>query len=101
MRSLEFRRVLFRSICGKTDRILSQMTEIGADALEIDYKTNHQMAHDAFKDKVTLDLNAVVGVQTCALPIYLRKNRSHPLSDDRDWRRCFGDRLQDQPPDGA
>src|ERR1035438_381083 len=53
MRSLEFRRVLFRSICGKTDRILSQMTEIGADALEIDYKTNHQMAHDAFKDKVT------------------------------------------------
>lgn len=40
-------------ICGKTDRILAQMVEIGADALEIDYKTNHQAAHDAFKDKVT------------------------------------------------
>jgi len=40
-------------ICGKTDRILPQMLEIGADALEIDYKTNVQMAHDVFKDKVT------------------------------------------------
>ena len=40
-------------ICGKTDRILTQMVEIGAEALEIDYKTNVQMAHDAFKDKIT------------------------------------------------
>jgi uroporphyrinogen decarboxylase len=40
-------------ICGKTDRILKQMVDIGADALEIDYKTNVQSAHDAFKDKVT------------------------------------------------
>jgi uroporphyrinogen decarboxylase len=40
-------------ICGKTDRILAKMTEIGAEALEIDYKTNVQMAHDTFKDKVT------------------------------------------------
>ena len=40
-------------ICGKTDRILTQMLGIGADALEIDYKTNVQMAHDTFKDKLT------------------------------------------------
>jgi uroporphyrinogen decarboxylase len=40
-------------ICGKTDRILTQMTEIGAEALEIDYKTNVQMAHDTFKDSIT------------------------------------------------
>ncbi len=40
-------------ICGKTDRILQPMTEIGAEALEIDYKTNVQAAHDAFKDKIT------------------------------------------------
>jgi uroporphyrinogen decarboxylase len=40
-------------ICGKTDRILAQMTEIGAEALEIDYKTNVQMAHNIFKDKIT------------------------------------------------
>ena len=40
-------------ICGKTDRILAPMLEIGADALEIDYKTNMQMAHDTFKDTLT------------------------------------------------
>lgn len=40
-------------ICGKTDRILQQMMEIGADALEIDFKTNLQLAHDILKDKVT------------------------------------------------
>ncbi len=40
-------------ICGKTDRILKQMLEIGADGLEIDYKTDMRMAHDTFKDKLT------------------------------------------------
>ena len=40
-------------ICGKTDRILKQMVDIGADALEIDFKTNLQLAHDVFQDKVT------------------------------------------------
>jgi uroporphyrinogen decarboxylase len=40
-------------ICGKTDRILKQMTEIGAEALEIDFKTDLQLAHDVFKDRIT------------------------------------------------
>jgi uroporphyrinogen-III decarboxylase len=40
-------------ICGKTDRILQQMVTIGADALEIDYKTNLQMAHDTLKGSAT------------------------------------------------
>lgn len=40
-------------ICGKTDRILQQMMEIGADALEIDFKTDFQLAHNILKDKVT------------------------------------------------
>ncbi len=40
-------------ICGKTDRILKQMATIGADALEIDFKTNLQLAHDTLKDKIT------------------------------------------------
>jgi uroporphyrinogen decarboxylase len=39
-------------ICGKTDRILTQMAEIGAEALEIDFKTNIQLAHDILKDKI-------------------------------------------------
>lgn len=40
-------------ICGKTDRILEQMVDIGAEALEIDFKTNAQLARDVFKDKIT------------------------------------------------
>lgn len=40
-------------ICGKTDRTLRQMVDVGADALEIDYKTNLQLAHDVLKDKIT------------------------------------------------
>jgi uroporphyrinogen decarboxylase len=40
-------------ICGKTDRILDQMAEIGAEALEIDFKTDLRRAHDVFKDKIT------------------------------------------------
>jgi uroporphyrinogen decarboxylase len=55
-------------ICGKTDRILKQMVDIGADALEIDFKTNLQLAHDLFKDKVTffgnIDPSAVLALGT-------------------------------------
>ena len=40
-------------ICGKTDRILKQMVEIGADGLEIDFKTNIEVAHEVFKNKFT------------------------------------------------
>ena len=51
-------------ICGKTDRILEQMIETGADAMEIDYKTDLRLAHDVFKDKMTfvgnLDPSAVL-----------------------------------------
>ena len=51
-------------ICGKTDRILEAMKETGADAMEIDYKTNLKLAHDAFKDTMTfvgnLDPSAVL-----------------------------------------
>jgi uroporphyrinogen decarboxylase len=51
-------------ICGKTDRILEPMAETGADAMEIDYKTSIQLAHDVFKDRLTfvgnLDPSGVV-----------------------------------------
>lgn len=40
------------NICGKIDRILKQMETTGADALEIDFKTNLQLAHDTLKDTV-------------------------------------------------
>src|ERR1017187_8931534 len=58
-------------ICGKTDRILTEMAEMGADALEIDYKTNILMAHDVLKDKVTfvgnLDPSGVLALGDAAL----------------------------------
>jgi MtaA/CmuA family methyltransferase len=40
-------------ICGKTDRILSDMVESGADALELDYKTDVRLAHDTLAGRAT------------------------------------------------
>lgn len=55
-------------ICGKTDRILEPMLNSGADGLEIDFKTNAQLAHDAFKDRDTfvgnIDPTAVLALGT-------------------------------------
>lgn len=41
-------------ICGKTDRILSAMTEIGLDAVELDYKTSIEAIHHNFAASTTL-----------------------------------------------
>jgi uroporphyrinogen decarboxylase len=55
-------------ICGKTDRILGPMLDSGADALEIDFKTNAQLAHDACKNRATfvgnIDPTAVLAFGT-------------------------------------
>lgn len=55
-------------ICGRTDRILLQMAEIGADALELDFKTSIHLAHDICKDKITfvgnLDPSGVLALGT-------------------------------------
>jgi uroporphyrinogen decarboxylase len=40
-------------ICGNTDTILEKMLLSGADALELDYKTNPVKARDLLHDKVT------------------------------------------------
>ncbi len=40
-------------ICGKTDTILEEMASTGADALEIDYKTDVRGAHSVLREKVT------------------------------------------------
>ena len=45
-------------ICGNTDYILDKMVETGADALELDYKTNIQLVQDVCKkEKVTFSGN--------------------------------------------
>jgi len=41
-------------ICGNARPILADMVASGADALELDYKTDTQTAHDALKDRATL-----------------------------------------------
>ncbi len=40
-------------ICGNSDSILDKMTLTGADAFEIDYKTDTQKAFDVLNDKAT------------------------------------------------
>jgi uroporphyrinogen decarboxylase len=39
-------------ICGNTDSILHLMLQTGADALELDYKTDVQKVYDMFHDKI-------------------------------------------------
>ena len=39
-------------ICGRTDSILEEMVSTGADALEIDYKTDVRKAHSVLRDRV-------------------------------------------------
>lgn len=41
-------------ICGNTDLILEQMAELGADAVELDYKTSISRIYDVFSEKITL-----------------------------------------------
>jgi uroporphyrinogen decarboxylase len=40
-------------ICGDTSLILEAMLATGADAFELDYKTDIRRAHDTFKDRAT------------------------------------------------
>jgi len=55
-------------ICGKTNLILRDMVATGADALELDYKTDMRLAHDILKDRTTfvgnIDPNAVLALGT-------------------------------------
>ncbi|MCK5135896.1 MAG: uroporphyrinogen decarboxylase family protein [Bacteroidales bacterium] len=41
-------------VCGNTDVILDKMLKTGADAFELDYKTDVQKAFDIYHDKATL-----------------------------------------------
>jgi len=39
-------------VCGKTNAILGDLTQTGADALELDFKTDARLARDALQDRV-------------------------------------------------
>ena len=58
-------------ICGDTTRILGAMLETGADALELDYKTDAAAARDAMRGKATfignIDPSGVLALGTPAL----------------------------------
>jgi MtaA/CmuA family methyltransferase len=55
-------------ICGRTDRILDDMLATGADALDLDYKTDARLAHDRMKDRTVfignLDPSGVLALGT-------------------------------------
>jgi len=55
-------------ICGKTDRILEHMLSTGADALELDYKTDVRLAHRLMRDRAVfignLDPSGVLALGT-------------------------------------
>lgn len=55
-------------ICGRTDRILDDMLATGADALELDHKTDARLAHDRMKDRAVfignLDPSGVLALGT-------------------------------------
>jgi uroporphyrinogen decarboxylase len=58
-------------ICGNTTRILDMMLATGADALELDYKTDVQRAHDAMRGRAVfignIDPSSVLALGTPAL----------------------------------
>lgn len=58
-------------VCGRTDRILDDLLATGADALELDHKTDAALAHDRLKDRATfignLDPSGVLALGTPAL----------------------------------
>lgn len=58
-------------ICGKTDRILTAMAESGAEAVELDYKTDARLAREAFEGRAAfvgnIDPSGVLALGTPAL----------------------------------
>ena len=58
-------------VCGNTKAILADLVTTGADALELDYKTDVRLAHDLMKDSTVfignLDPSAIVALGTPAL----------------------------------
>jgi uroporphyrinogen decarboxylase len=58
-------------ICGKTELILEDMVSSGADALELDYKTDVRRAHDVLAGRSTfvgnIDPSGVLALGTPAL----------------------------------
>jgi MtaA/CmuA family methyltransferase len=60
-------------ICGRTDRILEDMLATGADALELDHKTDARLAHDLLRDRAVfignLDPSGVLALGTPELVV--------------------------------
>jgi uroporphyrinogen decarboxylase len=44
-------------ICGNTDLILHDMVQTGSDGLELDYKTNVELAHHIMKERTVFSGN--------------------------------------------
>ena len=67
-------------ICGNTEIILESMLKTGADAFEIDYKTNTQKAFEVLHDKVTFTGNIdPSGVLALGTPELVRQKTTELL----------------------
>ena len=67
-------------ICGNTDIIIDQMIETGADALELDFKTDVQKAFDLMNDNCTLFGNVdPSGVLALGTPELVREKTTELL----------------------
>ncbi len=75
-------------ICGNTDVILEQMLTTGADAIELDYKTDIRKIYDAFHDKTTLiGIIDPSGVLALGTPDEVRKKTLELLDIYRNSHR--------------
>ncbi len=67
-------------ICGNTDIIVNHMLETGADALELDYKTDTQKTFDLMKDKATFFGNVdPSGILALGTPAQVREKTTELL----------------------
>jgi uroporphyrinogen decarboxylase len=81
-------------ICGSTEVILDAMIESGADAFDLDYKSDVQVIHDKCADKVVLsgniDPSGVLALGTPELVIETTRNLLEVYKDSPRLIACSG-----------
>lgn len=90
-------------ICGDTTKILHFMPTIGVDAMELDYKTDSQMMHDALADNTTVSgILDPSGVFLQGTPDTVRRETEKLIEIYRDSNRlilCSGCALGPDTPE--
>jgi len=77
-------------ICGKTDRILGDMAATGADALELDHRTNLSLAHATLRDRCVFVGNLdPSGVLCLGTPLIVEEKTKELLAVFHDTPRLI------------